>query len=148
MLERRKQQEDISPRYEDTGLYNNALVVSKVELVPMMTRNNRRDLVVRGYVQGQSEVSVVFPGRRAREVAPLQLRLQSMLERYRKEAQTVDETDIDTLRLPVTVQGRWRSHFQRDKSGWQTRGYQLVAAQWGMINEMGEAVFYGEPPKQ
>lgn len=148
MLERRQQNEDISPEQEDAGLYSSALVVAKVELVPVLTLSNRRDLVVRGYVQRQSEISVVFPGRRTRDLGPLRLKLQSMLARASKDGQPLSETDIDMLRLPVTVQGRWRSHFQRDKSGWQTRAYQLVAARWGMINEAGEAVFYGEQPRQ
>ncbi|OUS36294.1 hypothetical protein A9Q94_09995 [Rhodobacterales bacterium 56_14_T64] len=147
MQERRAPASEISPAREDAGLFKKGVTHLDLELVPHKTRTSRGDLVVKGFFQQNTQVDVIFAGRRAMETAPLELcleRLFSNVVRVAMRNQT--QTNIDSIRLPVNAEGTWRPHFLRDLSGWETRNYQFLVAQWSFTDERGSVVEFGELP--
>ncbi len=147
MQERRAPASEITPVREDSGLFKKGVVQFDIELVPHKARTSRGDLVVKGFFKGETQIDVIFAGRRAMETAPLELcleRLFSNVVRVAMRNQT--QTNIDSIRMPVTVEGSWRPHFLRDMSGWETRSYQFLVAQWSFVNETGSVVEFGELP--
>lgn len=145
MPQRRKPSMHHIPAYEDAGLFKNTVSPIDVMLVPQMQRNARQDLVVRGFLQDRS-IDVVFAGRRAKQVAPLEARLSSMIAHARRYAQGVRgmELDIDILRMPLRIEGAFRPKFSRDVTGWETRCYNLIVARWTMVDEAGNIDIFGE----
>ncbi|WP_299965836.1 hypothetical protein [uncultured Roseobacter sp.] len=145
---RRKPPSEITPEYEDAGLFKNKVGQISVELVPQMTRNSRNDLVVRGFVNRTIEIEVAFAGRRVKEVGPLETYLKAVRSKAVKAAKAkgLPEPDIDRMRLPVLIEGAWRPRFQRDQAGWETRSYYLFAARWSVLDGEGNTVSFGSRP--
>ncbi len=146
MPQRRKPEMQHIPAYEDAGLFKNTVAPFSVELVPQTHRNTRQDLVVRGFLNHR-EISVIFAGRRAKQVMPLEARLSSMILQARHYANgTKNALDLDHLRLPLWVEGAWRYSFLRDTSGWETRVYQLMVARWRLPDARGNFEYFGMAP--
>lgn len=146
MPQRRKPEMQHIPAYEDAGLFKNTVAPFSVELVPQTHRNTRQDLVVRGFLNDH-EISVMFAGRRAKQVVPLEARLSSMILQARRYANgTHKPLELDHLRLPLWVEGAWRSSFLRDASGWETRTYQLMVARWRLPDARGTFEYFGAAP--
>ena len=61
----RKTSVEITPVYEDAGLFKTAICDLMLELIPQVRRNDREDLIVRGFVDRKTEIDVFFAGRRA-----------------------------------------------------------------------------------
>ena len=95
-----------------------------------MRRNDRQDLIVRGFVDRKTEIDVFFAGRRASEVGPLEKQLKAMMSHARKQAADVGAKppDVAKIRLPLRAEGAWRRSLQRDDSGWETGSYHFVVA--------------------
>lgn len=150
MPQRRRPASEVTPEYEDSGLFKNKVGQLSVELVPQMTRNDRKDLVVRGFVNRTIEIEVAFAGRRVKEVGPLEARLRSVRRNaiQAAAAQGMPEPDTDHMRLPVLIEGAWRPRFKRDQTGWETRSYYLFAARWSILDEAGNTVSFGVRPMQ
>lgn len=148
MLKHSMKEPIVSPDYEDAGLFSGNICQISVELVPQMRRTDRDDLVVRGFVNGNREVEVLFAGRRARNVGPLETRLKGLLTRARQAAEAARQEvpDVDRVRCPVRIEGAWRRKTFRDESGWETHSYNFVAARWSLLNKDGQSVSFGEPP--
>lgn len=148
MLQHRRTEPPVSPDYEDAALFSGSICQISVDLVPQMQRNDRNDLLVRGFVGGHHEIEVLFAGRRARDVGPLETRLKLLWSRARQSAKASqkDLPDIDLIRYPVRIEGSWRRKTKRDESGWETHSYNFVAARWSLMNNDGHPVFFGEPP--
>lgn len=108
-----------------------------------MRRNDRGDLVVRGFVDEKYEIDVLFAGRRTRDAIPLERRLRSLIAEARR-LRPGQEIPPDSVRLPVRVEGAWRKRLQRDASGWETGTHHLVAARWAMEVQSGSAMQFGE----
>lgn len=148
MPHRRKPASEVTPDYEDAGLFKNKVGQLSVELVPQMMRNGRNDLVVRGFVNRTIEIEVAFAGRRVKETGPLETRLRALLTRAMKIAAATGEPepDIDHIRLPLLIEGAWRPRFKRDQTGWETRSYYLFAARWSVLDDAGNTVSFGARP--
>lgn len=148
MPHRRRPASEITPEYEDSGLFKTKVGEIQVELVPQSTLTTRKDLVVRGFVNRTIDIEVAFAGRRVKEVGPLEARLQ----RVRREAiraaadQGLPPPDIDSMRLPVLIEGAWRPRFQRDQAGWETRSYYLFASRWSVLDNEGNTMSFGTRP--
>lgn len=144
----RKPAHKIDDTYEDTGLFKNGICQVMIELIPLMHRNERGDLIVRGFVDRKTEIDIFFAGRRVFEVGPLVKHLRSMLETARLAAISTGDKQpkIEHVRLPVRIEGAWRRSTQRDDSGWETSTYQFVAARWSLLDVNGNTVSYGYPP--
>lgn len=145
MSERRKT-DDIDAENDDSGLFGKGIVAITIDLTPLAARSGRRDLVVKGFV-GDTEVDVIFPGRRARNTSPL----TGMLEMFAVGARRAAAEDgmpiptADRIRCPVQVEGCWRPRITTDASGWPTRRYQLLAARWTIDTGRGPQVFGDRP---
>lgn len=148
MLKHRMTEPMVSPDFEDAGLFSGSICQISVELVPQMRRTDRNDLLVRGFVSGQHEVEVLFAGRRARDVGPLEARLKGLWTRARQTAEAArqESPDVDRVRCPVRIEGAWRRKTFRDESGWETHSYNFVAARWSLLNKDGQSISFGEPP--
>jgi hypothetical protein len=130
------------------GIFKKGTGEFAVELVPDVTRNSRQDVVVRGFVNAGVEVSVIFPGRRAREAVAVERRLKALLIRANRQAASAKqpEPSLSSIRLPVRVEGTWRLRFQRDNSGWDKKSFQLLAARWAFVDHDGMTNLGGKPP--
>ena len=147
MQNRRAPDEQITTAREDSGLFKKGVVQFDIELVPHKARSSRGDLVIKGFFQTDTQIDVIFAGRRAMETAPLELCLERMFSNnVRAALRNNSQTDIDTVRMPVRVEGSWRPHFLRDMSGWETRSYQFLVAQWSFTDASGAQVEFGELP--
>lgn len=145
MPQRRKPSLHHIPAYEDAGLFKNTVAPIDLYLVPEMHRNARQDLVVRGFVQGH-QMDVIFAGRRAQQVRPLEMHLINLLSQYRGRAHGGNAPlNIDNLRVPLRVEGTFRPKFSSDNDGWETRCYHYMVARWTMIDPQGNIDVYGAP---
>ncbi|WP_083098558.1 hypothetical protein [Pseudophaeobacter leonis] len=113
MHNRRSATKDVTPKSEDTGLFKKDLGQFAVALVPHMKRSSRGDLVIRGYLNGTSEIYVIFAGRRAKEAAPIENLLNAKFKRAVEEALKARRAppEVSQIRLPLNVEGAWRSRF-------------------------------------
>ncbi len=148
MINRRRPPVQVTPLIEDAGLFKREVRDVVVELVPVFSRNNRGDLVVKGIVQPDAEIEVVFAGRRLRDAGNLVVRMKKLRAAGVRAALNGHQAmnSIRQLRLPVKVRGTWRFRFQPDPSGWEVKNYQLIAAQWAFADEEGVTVLAGWPP--
>lgn len=145
----RKPAGEATAAYEDAGLFKTNICQMMIEVIPQMQRNDRQDLVVRGFVDRKTEIDVLFAGRRAKEVGPLENQLKAMMANARKIAAETGAKppDVGKIRLPVRVEGAWRRTLQRDDSGWETGTYHFVVARWSLLDKDGNTVSFGEAPK-
>ncbi|MEL7131164.1 MAG: hypothetical protein AAGK77_02000 [Pseudomonadota bacterium] len=146
MPEHRRPSHLITPAYEDNGLFRSPVRRVTVGLVPQMHRNNRQDLVVRGFLQDGVAIQVLFAGRRTKQAQGLEARLRAMLFQVRSKVPGWRSEGIDTIQLPLRIEGVWRSRFSRDVWGCETRYFQLIAARWAMFDDAGLAHLFGEAP--
>ena len=148
MQNRRRQPSEITPEIEDTGLFTTEVGEFAIELVPQISRSSRNDLIVRGFVKKNIAISVVFAGRRTKEAPPVEARLKTLLSQASRAAAVSKKPapDLDSIRLPIRVEGSWRPRFERDESGWEKRSYQLLASRWGFIDHDGMTSLGGKPP--
>lgn len=148
MPHRRKPATEVTPEYEDSGLFKSKVGQISVELVPQMTRNDRMDLVVRGFANRTTEIEIAFAGRRAKETGPLEARISKLLAQAIQSAKAAGEKapDIDRVRLPVLIEGAWRPRFKRDQEGWETRRYYLFVSRWSILDDDGKTMSFGAPP--
>ena len=145
MLERRKPPNEVTPAYEDGGIYKNGLVQLNVEFVPLSSHSSRHDLVIKAFVDGDSPIEVVFAGRRKIQAKPLMALLQAKLAHARKAAAKKGAAvEIDQVRYPARIEGSWRPRFRRDDQGWETRHHQLFPARWILKDQNGNPISFGE----
>ncbi len=139
---------EVSASYEDAGLFRTALCQLMLELIPQMRRNDRQDLVVRGFVDRKTEIDVFFAGRRAAEVGPLERQLKALMTHARQQAASAGAKppDVAKVRLPLRAEGAWRRSLHRDDSGWETGSYHFVVARWSLLDKDGNTVSFGEAP--
>lgn len=148
MQNRRTPPRKITPKSEDLGLFKKDLGQFWVALVPHIKRSSRGDLVIRGYLNGTSEVFVIFAGRRTKQALPVESRLKAMFARAARAAakSQSDPPQINKIRLPVHIEGAWRPRFQSDDSGWDQRSFQLLASRWAFADAEGVTNLGGRPP--
>lgn len=149
MTNRRLEQKHVTPQSEDAGLFKRELRDVPVELIPVVNRNNRGDLLIKGIVRPDAEIEVLFAGRRKPEAAGLLHRIKKLREQGLRTATNGHEAmmQIRRLRLPVQVRGNWRIRFEPDEEGWDLKCYQLLAAQWAFTDHKGFNVLCGFPPE-
>lgn len=147
MQDRRKPSHEITPEYEDRGVFKSKPVEIVVELVPKFGRNSRLDIMIKGFVRSEIPIDVVFPGRRKMQAAPLVNRLHALWARANRQGGKNNRPpEIDDVRLPVRIEGSWRPRFARDDQGWQTRTHQLFASRWLIADDKGQIMSFGEYP--
>lgn len=138
----------ITPKYEDAGLFKDEVCQINVELCPIIQRNGRQDLLVTGYTKGSLSICVLFAGRRLTDAAPLVASLKSLrdasLMRARKRG--VPAPLNPSLRMPVQIEGAWRKRIITDNDGFAQRSYQLIAARWTVVDQSGQTINFGSPP--
>ncbi len=144
----RKPLSEVTPIYEDSGLFKTAICDMMLELIPQMRRNDRHDLIVRGYVDRKTEIDIFFAGRRTAEAGPLEAQLKALMTHARKTAAAnkMPPPAVEKIRLPVRAEGAWRRSLKRDDSGWETGSYHFVVARWSLLDREGNTVTFGEPP--
>lgn len=139
---------EVAPAYEDAGLFKTALGEMMLELIPQMRKNDRQDLIVRGFADRKIEIDVVFAGRRVGDVTPLVDQLKILMSEARKQAALAGKQppDVRNIRLPVRIEGAWRQSFKQDPGGWQTGTYVFMAARWSILDHNGKTITFGESP--
>jgi len=58
MPQPRLPQRDLTPEYEDAGLFKHGVCQVQVELVPVVEQNSRGDINIKGFVKDDLEISV------------------------------------------------------------------------------------------
>lgn len=136
----------VTPALEDSGIFRNTVSRFSVELVPQFAQNARRDLIIKGFLDGETAIDVVFPGRRTALAEPLCDQLKSLWTRASATARyATQQIEVDSVRLPTSLEGAWRPRFQRDDLGWQTRAHQLYVARWSLLGADGTTQTFGAP---
>lgn len=139
---------DLTPEYEDAGLFKNEICNVRVALVPVFDRNGRGDIIISGLVKNELEIAVAFAGRRRVEVSPIVANLKSLGMRVLHAAKVngLPQPDIKSIRFPLHVEGAWRPRFQSDASGWDVRTFHLIAARWMVVDKAGKKMQFGAAP--
>lgn len=142
--ERRKPGRDVTPAYEDAGIFPGRMVRLTVALVPLFGQNRRGDLMIKGFVSKGDAIDIVFAGRRRPAAKSLRARVEAEWIRATATAKSRGKRAVvDDVRLPVQIEGAWRPRFQQDDQGWQTHEHQLFAARWAFRNADGTSVTHG-----
>ncbi|MFD1157921.1 hypothetical protein [Roseovarius aestuarii] len=145
MFDRRKPTREVLPGYEDQDIFKGQIVQIAVELVPLIGRNSHDDIIIKGFVLGDNAIDVVIAGRRKKQAQTLLSQIQSLWSRACTAARNLGESPVvEDVRYPVYVEGSWRTRFNRDDHGWETRNHQLYAARWTITDQNGGSVIYGE----
>jgi hypothetical protein len=148
MKERRAKRAQVTPLYEDQGIFRNSLQSISVWLTPEVSRNRRNDIVVRGHYMHEGTermlLEVIFAGRRVRYAEPLLKLLRRQHEEMRLMAGGAAVPASKAI-LAFHIQGAWRYRFETDNDGWQNRHRQFMVAQWSPIGK-GKQPVIGEPP--
>ena len=143
----RRSAQPVPSEVEDQGLFQRPVVKVPMQLGAAMYRNNRNDLVFTGYSGGNLSFEVVFAGRRALMAAPLVTHVAALVDAERKLAQQRSVPfDPDRLRIPIVLDGAWRTRVWQDDAGWQLRVHQLVVAQWRLTDGGETGRTFGSPP--
>ena len=137
----------VTEEAEDAGLFKTDLCQIVIELIPQTRRNDRGDVIIRGFVDRKHEIDVLFAGRRSSQASALETQLKSLLRAARTIANAAQNTApaIETLRLPIRAEGAWRRTAKRDAEGWETHSYHFVAARWSLFDRHGNVVAFGKP---
>ena len=145
MGEVRKPASQVTPDYEDRGIFKSEVGTFKVALIPKFDRNSRNDLLVKGFLEGQTAIDVVFAGRRTRDVGVLVAEIRRLWTQATRSGQARgDCSEPEQVRCPVLVEGAWRPRFVQDAQGWQLHHHQLYAARWWLMDASGTPIGYGE----
>jgi len=139
---------DLTPEYEDAGLFKHGVCNVLVALVPIVDHNSRGDVIIKGYVKDNLEIAVTFAGRRRVEVSPIVANLKSLGMRVLHAASEnkIAAPDISTIRFPLQVEGAWRPRFEAKENGWDLRTYHLIAARWAVMDRQGKTMKFGAAP--
>jgi len=70
MPQPRLPQRDLTPEYEDAGLFKHGVCQVQVELVPVVEQNSRGDINIKGFVKDDLEISVTKTSSRHRTSTP------------------------------------------------------------------------------
>lgn len=140
MENRRLKSKNTDPIYEDAGLFQGSTCVVDVKLIPVMQRNNRGDLVIKGLLPNDKEIAVTFAGRRVREAATVVARLNALRD------QQTTYSNVRNSQLPMQIEGTWRPQFVMDENGFETRTFHLIAAKWSVVSASGMPAAFGQPP--
>lgn len=145
----RKDPKDVTPQYEDAGLFKTQICTVRLDLVPVINFNRRGDIIIRCFVKANLRAEVLFAGRRVRETKPLVQELNDLKTRAYKAAvqRQLPVPDLDGIRLQAEIEGAWRRRLFQDKDGWEKRAYQLVAARCIFHLSNGSVMAIGMPPE-
>jgi hypothetical protein len=143
MMQQRRNPVDVTVDLEDAGLFQRKLLVVDIDLTPEYYWNSRQDLLFRGFLRNR-EISVLFAGRRTAEARFLHGLITDVLKTRR-----IDRSNRNGQRVGcrTQIEGAWRTRFERDPTGWETKSYQLIAARWSLIDARGTVVQFGCLPK-
>jgi len=141
----------ITPAYEDGGLFKKPPTELVVNLIPKFAKNSRQDVIIKGLVQNDVEIDVIFAGRRKQEASEIVTLLKRKWEdanfRIPKGYKAPTRKDVF---VPTRVQGSWRTRVVEDEQepSLYAKEYQLLVARWAFNSDTGEFRSFGEPPFQ
>ena len=148
MRQLRRPASQITPDYEDSGLFKSDLCVRHFDLVPIVRQTGRADVEVTSVTPDGQVVPVLFAGRRRGQAA----HVIALLEHLRAHLASPSVAGSPgRLRqagasLQVEVEGAWRRLCRTDADGFLHRSYQFVAACWTLTLGDGQRVRFGSPP--
>ncbi|WP_425039060.1 hypothetical protein [Primorskyibacter sp. S187A] len=136
------------PETEDIGIFKAPMTDVSVTVTPARARNNRGDVLLKGFVNGTSGMEVLFAGRRRAIAEPLVAHLNRRWAQMRRAAGSdkMDRIETSSVRIPIQVLGCWRTRFETEEDGWRSKIHQLVVAQWSLTTPDGQRVTHGEAP--
>ncbi len=135
-MERRSLESKSSPLKEDIGLFKTGVVDVRLDLSPSRRHSSRGDLICIGFFEN-TEVEVVFPGRRCEDARPLESELGRIARRARTRS---------AARMPFQARGVWRARIMESDEVEVKRIYQFLVAEWTLRNDDGLLTTYGAPP--
>lgn len=137
----------ITPAYEDSGLFKKPSTELVVNLIPKFGKNSRHDIIIKGLMENDVEVDVIFAGRRKHAAEEL----VTMLKRKWDDAnynvtKGMKPPTRKSVRVPTRVQGSWRTRVIDDEQNLYTVEHQLLVARWAYHGYGGDFRSFGEPP--
>ena len=147
MSDRRDDPEDITPKSEDWGIFKDSNVTVQLEVTPLRRETSRGDLLCAGYLD-DARIEVVFPGRRREAAKTVEAELDRVFRAEKAAAQSrgLPMPHAINLRLPLAVEGTWRTRMvEAEEEEWE-RVYQFMVARWTFRDQHGQEISFGEPP--
>ncbi|RYH03068.1 hypothetical protein EU805_04865 [Salipiger sp. IMCC34102] len=141
----RRPAHQITPTYEDRGLFRSDYCAQRFDLVPIVQSNSRKDLIVTALFRGEHVAPILFAGRRRRYAE----QVMSRLEALRGALPATRSVDVFARRgalLPLEVEGTWRRLVSEDRHGILHRSYHFIAACWTLTLGDGRRIRFGLPP--
>ncbi|MDA5557281.1 hypothetical protein [Shimia sp. MMG029] len=147
MKKRISNPDDITPAYEDQGLFKKPSTELVINLIPKFGKNTRHDVIIKGLMENGVEVDVIFAGRRKHQAAEL----VTLMKRKWEEAnysvvKGSPPPKRKSVRVPTRVQGSWRTRVIDDEQNLYCVEHQLLVARWAYHGSGGEFCSFGEPP--
>ena len=143
---RRKSERRNSAALDDAGLFKTGVVEIDIKLTPLRKRTSRGDLLFVGFMS-ETEVDVIFPGRRAGQTGPLLDVLDTMLRKANQAALNHNRPlpAVYGLQFPLRCQGYWRVSI-RDDDDTLDRRFQFLVARWTITAPDGTQQSFGDAP--
>lgn len=136
----------VSVHDEDRHLFTTPLGQHMVSVVPKIRTNRDEERVIHGFIRGDTEIELIFAGRRRLLADPLVARLSRLWAEAKRALPPDAPPQITDIRLPIAVYGAWQSRFTHDEDGWQTKRTQLIVAIWRMRDAQGRQITRGSAP--
>lgn len=142
----------ITPAYEDQGLFKRPSAELVVTLFPKFGTNSRKDTIIKGLMQNDVEVDVIFAGRRKQEAAELVTLLRRLWDAANFQVPKGHPAPVrEDVRVPTRIQGSWRMRVEEgeeEAEALYTKEYQLLVARWAFNSDNGAFRSFGTPPFQ
>ena len=148
MRQLRRPASQITPDYEDSGLFKSDLCVRRFDLVPIVRRTERADVEVTSLTRDGQIVPVLFAGRRRGQAAHVVALLEQLRARLASSpfGGSPNRMRQSGVSLEIEVEGAWRRQCRTDPNGFLHRSYQFVAACWTLTLGDERRLRFGTPP--
>ncbi len=144
MSARRKSERRANTALDDAGLFKTGVVEIEIRLTPLRKKTSRGDLMFVGFMN-ETEVDVIFPGRRAAQTGPLLEVLDTLLRKANQAALNNNRPlpAIYGLQFPLRCQGYWRVSIKEDDAMLDRR-FQFLVARWTITAPDGALHVFGD----
>ncbi len=144
MSARRRSERRSGAALDDAGLFKTGVVDIDIKLTPLRKKTSRGDLMFVGFMS-ETEVDVIFPGRRVTQTGPLLKVLDTLLRKANQAALNHNRPlpAIYGLQFPLRCQGYWRVSIKEDDATLDRR-FQFLVARWTITAPDGTQHSFGD----
>lgn len=138
----------MSPEEEDRALFTTYGGPIEVEIVPAFQRPSPALFLAKGFFEKNTEIIVLFSGRRAPHAEHLRRTLAAMesIAKQHAAAKRTPPPPVHAIRLQVQIKGSWQHRYVPNDQGEDVKIIQLVVGRWTFKDLRGEMHQFGEAP--